>query len=111
MHQHAADTEDFGGVEQTQTGITHQRPTDTAALIGPVDGQSTKYSDWDRIWHVSLKPTWCFWCPHRARGESVIGNNTISLAGHKSTRRTARLVGTRSSTQPIIQFWNAGNEL
>jgi hypothetical protein len=33
------DTEDLSGIEQTQTGITYQRPPDTAALISPVDSQ------------------------------------------------------------------------
>lgn len=37
MHQQTADTEDFGGIEQTQTGITHQSPTYPAALMGQVD--------------------------------------------------------------------------
>ncbi len=111
MHQHAANTEDFGGIEQSQTGITHQRPTDTAALIRQVDSQSTKYSDWNRVWHISLQAAWCFRCPHRAGGESIIGNHTISLADHESTRRTAHLIGARSSTQPIIKLWNTGVKL
>jgi hypothetical protein len=111
MYQHAADTEDFGGIEKTQTGITHQRPTNTSPLIGKVDSQSTKDSDWDRIWHVSLEAAWCFWCPHRTGGESIIGNYSISLADHEGTRRTSRLIGSRSSAQPIIQLWNAGIKL
>jgi len=41
MHQHAAVTEYFGGIEQPQPHITHLRPTDIAALIGPVHSQST----------------------------------------------------------------------
>ena len=104
MHQHAADTEYFGGIKQAQLGIRDQRPTNTAALIGPVDSQSTNYRDRDRIWHVSLTPAWSFRCPHRAGGKSVGGDDTISVADYNSTRRTARVVGSRSSAQPIIQF-------
>ncbi len=106
MHQYAANTEDFGGIEQPQTGITNQRPTDTASLIGQVDSESTKYSDWDRIWHVSFEAAWCFWRPHRAGRESIVSDDTILLADNVRTRRTARLIGSRSSTQPIIQLWN-----
>jgi len=63
------------GARQLEPGIAPTQ-TDTAALIGPVDSHSTKYRAWDRIWHVSLKPAWCFWCTHRAGGESVIGKDT-----------------------------------
>jgi hypothetical protein len=45
MHQHTTDTEYLGGIEQSETSVTYQCPTDTSALVGPVDSQSTKYSD------------------------------------------------------------------
>lgn len=85
MHQYAADTEDFSGVQQTQAGITHQRPSDTAALIRKVDSESTKHSNWDWIWHVSLEATWCFWCPDRSGGESVVSNDAVPLTDNEST--------------------------
>ncbi len=110
MHQHATDAKYFGGVEQAQTYIADERATDTLVLIGLVNSQSAEHGNWDRIRHVASKSAGCFWQLQRTRSKRVVGNNAVSFANHKGTRRATYLICTGSPMQPIIQFRNAGIE-
>ena len=53
MHQHPANANGVGSRHHAQTGITHQRTSDTLPMQGLVDGQTAKHHYRNRIGHVA----------------------------------------------------------
>ena len=55
MHEHAANADGLGRVEDPVGGILEQGATETVALVGSLDGQSCQHDDGDRVRHVALE--------------------------------------------------------
>jgi hypothetical protein len=103
LNHNAANSNHVRGMGHAEGGIAEQCASDALSLPIPIDGQTRKHRDWNRVGHVTPESPWRALDGNGAGSQRVIANHEVALANHVSAGGAAGLVGSGPFTQPIVE--------
>jgi hypothetical protein len=103
MHHDAANPDGIGRMSHAARPIAEHGTPKALSLKSSVDGETGQYNDWNRVGHIPPESSRSASHSERSGSKRIVPYHPLSFTDNVSTRSAARLVGARSTLQPIVK--------